>query len=103
VKGQLSLEALLLTLFQIVSLALIVGVSFLFLQATDKMVEKYNYLKEHHWLLEVAKEVCVLGDGQRRPVRLRFAHNISTECGELSLGPGSYVLENQQGTLRAFQ
>ena len=98
-KGQVSLETLLILLIQIASVVLLVSVFFTFFNASEQLVKKYNMLKEKHWAKSVVEEVCVLGNGQIRTISLKYNHTIETKCGTVNLPSGTVTIKNQLGTI----
>lgn len=70
-------------------------------------IDRHNTLKERAFLRDVISELCVIGEGVRYSVYIKYDHNLSGNelgCwgGELELKGGNrYILENIHGHIIA--
>ncbi|MCS7122661.1 MAG: hypothetical protein NZ908_01755 [Candidatus Micrarchaeota archaeon] len=108
-RGQLTLEIIIIYGLQIVTLGIVIGVVFALTDASIKAIEKYNTLKERAFIRDIVSEICALGNGVRYSIYVKYNHSIRGEdlgCwgGSIELEGGyEYTIQNFDGSVSAFR
>jgi hypothetical protein len=98
-KAQLSLEYIILLLIRFISFAITLSLVIFLLTSSETILKRYQYLKEHHFVEQVALEVCVIGDGMKYTITNKYDHNISNDCGNIEIKAGKNIIYNSKGSL----
>lgn len=106
-KAQIALESILIYTITLIALSLILS-SILFLNnLAIKAIEKNYIVKEKALIRDIVSEVCMLGNGVRFKIKVKYSHEIDVEklgCqGYLELKEGKeYIISNNQGVILAI-
>ncbi|MEM0455985.1 MAG: hypothetical protein QXL02_02760 [Candidatus Anstonellales archaeon] len=106
-RAQLTLETVIIYGLQSMVVIMVLGSILMINQMAIYAIDRHNTLKERAFLRDLVSEICVIGDGMRYSVYIKYDHNLSGRdmgCwgGDLKLKGGyKYTIENINGYILA--